>query len=284
LNSGIPNVKVSRRDDNLGLGATLNPADPEHNRVGIDAFQSLLGRLNGKDESETERLEQRIEDRRLASWTQGRWGGVLFISGGLLVQEDKIHNSKEKSTEPRHHHDPPEKRLETLEDKTARRRASKRKSKFRRQQERQLSKLTKKRAGSNPTGAIPDSGEILTTTRSKEFANKPACDGSEAQDPDVISIEEDKQASNSSGSRPNHNKKGRSQTHQKKPTPSLASPNRNNNPKETPDTIQPAPHNPRNNDRRHLLRARNIQAKRTAFSAANARLLDEILLLPRQPI
>jgi len=72
----------------LGLGASLKSKNVEHQRTGLDAFQGLLGRLNAKDQKELERVEEKIENRKLAMFAQGRWGGMVFVPGGLLVQDD----------------------------------------------------------------------------------------------------------------------------------------------------------------------------------------------------
>ena len=100
FNSPIPAIMVSYKDDNLGLGASLKSAKPEQSRTGLDAFQSLLGRLNSKDEAEAKRLEQRSEGRKLAMWTQGKWGGVMFVPGGLLVQGDKHRKADDEKSPP----------------------------------------------------------------------------------------------------------------------------------------------------------------------------------------
>lgn len=81
-------LKVSFKDDNLGLGASLKSKDIEHSRTGLDAFQGLLGRLNGKNDAELEQAEKKVEDRKLAMFAQGKWGGMVFVPGGLLVQRD----------------------------------------------------------------------------------------------------------------------------------------------------------------------------------------------------
>ena len=87
---------MAYKDDNLGLGASLKSVNPEQNRTGLDAFQGLLGRLNSKTEVEVKRLEQKSQDRKLAMWAQGRWGGVMFVPGGLLVQGDKFKKLNDK--------------------------------------------------------------------------------------------------------------------------------------------------------------------------------------------
>lgn len=72
----------------------------EHQRTGLDAFQGLLGRLNAKDEVELMAVEQKIENKKLAMFAQGRWGGMLFVPGGLLVQEDP-RSTREPSADDR---------------------------------------------------------------------------------------------------------------------------------------------------------------------------------------
>ncbi|ERF68088.1 hypothetical protein EPUS_06899 [Endocarpon pusillum Z07020] len=94
-NSPIPSIKLSYKDDTLGLGLSQKSSNPEQTRTGLDAFHGLLGRLNSKDEVEAKKLEQNSEDRKLARWAQGRWGGVIFVPGGLLVQGDKFRKAED---------------------------------------------------------------------------------------------------------------------------------------------------------------------------------------------
>jgi len=91
----MPKIKISRKDDTLGLGATLKSQDPIHIRTGFDAFQGLLGRLNGNSDIEVRENEQRIQNRNLALSAQGKWGGVTFVSGGMLVQGDRYKKTGE---------------------------------------------------------------------------------------------------------------------------------------------------------------------------------------------
>jgi Pin2-interacting protein X1 len=90
-------LKVSFKDDNLGLGASLKSRDVEASRTGLDAFQGLLGRLNGKGEE----VEKKIEDRRLKVYAAGRWGGMVFVSGGLLKQREEFKKDEGVSEEQR---------------------------------------------------------------------------------------------------------------------------------------------------------------------------------------
>lgn len=86
--SAIPKLAISYKDDTLGLGASLKSQDPIHTRTGLDAFQGLLGRLNGKSDVDLKEDLQKTGDRKLAMWAQGRWGSVMFVPGGTLVQGD----------------------------------------------------------------------------------------------------------------------------------------------------------------------------------------------------
>ena len=94
-------LKVSFKDDNLGLGASLKSKDVEASRTGLDAFQGLLGRLNGKSDAEVEAVERKVEERKLAMFAQGKWGGMVFVSGGLLVQRDDFKANDDGSEEQR---------------------------------------------------------------------------------------------------------------------------------------------------------------------------------------
>ena len=79
-------IRVSMKDDNLGLGAKSGVNAPT---TGLDAFQGLLGRLNGKQDDELEKEQRTRDDLRRAVYTENRWGALRFVSGGFLVG-DKI--------------------------------------------------------------------------------------------------------------------------------------------------------------------------------------------------
>ncbi|KAG5290270.1 G-patch domain-containing protein [Histoplasma ohiense] len=77
-------IRVILKDDNLGLGAKLRAEDEP---TGLDAFQGLLGRLNGKSDEELEKEQKKRHDRQLANFVEKRWKTMQFVSGGLLVHE-----------------------------------------------------------------------------------------------------------------------------------------------------------------------------------------------------
>ncbi|MCJ1303125.1 telomerase inhibitor [Hypocenomyce scalaris] len=82
-------IRVALKDDNLGLGAKSWSSQSEGQCTGLDAFQGLLGRLNGKNERELQNEQKSRDDLKRAIYTESRWGFVRFVSGGLLVG-DKI--------------------------------------------------------------------------------------------------------------------------------------------------------------------------------------------------
>ncbi len=53
--------------------------------TGLDALQSLFGRLNGKSDQELARAQTAREDVRRGAYVEQRWGTMRFVSGGLLV-------------------------------------------------------------------------------------------------------------------------------------------------------------------------------------------------------
>jgi Pin2-interacting protein X1 len=82
-------IRVFVKDDNLGLGAKMGSGLAEGECTGLDVFQSLLGRLNGKDEDELTKEQKSREDLKRAIYTERRWGSVRFVRGGFLIG-DKI--------------------------------------------------------------------------------------------------------------------------------------------------------------------------------------------------
>lgn len=79
-------IRVTLKDDTLGLGARA-PTLGNDNVAAIDAFQGLLGRLNGKSDMQLEQEQRKRDDTRLAVYASQKWQAVTFISGGFLVQE-----------------------------------------------------------------------------------------------------------------------------------------------------------------------------------------------------
>lgn len=80
-------IRVALKDDNLGLGAKRGSGQVEGQCTGLDAFQGLLGRLNGKSDGELLKEQESRDDLKRAMYTERRWGSVRFVRGGLLVGE-----------------------------------------------------------------------------------------------------------------------------------------------------------------------------------------------------
>lgn len=146
-------VRIAVKDNTLGLGASLKSQSVEHQRTGLDAFQGLLGRLNAKDEAALKVVEQKIENKKLAMFAQGRWGGMVFVPGGLLVQEDprkQIVEEKSLEEEIQTSSDEDKQQEETAiklvkrDDETPEERAQRRAQKKQRKEDRRLRKEAKK--------------------------------------------------------------------------------------------------------------------------------------------
>ncbi|PQE08142.1 hypothetical protein CJF31_00008225 [Rutstroemia sp. NJR-2017a BVV2] len=82
-------IRVVIKDNNLGLGAKIGSGVGHGECTGLDVFQNLLGRLNGKEEKEIEREQKSREDLKRAIYAERKWGSVRFVRGGVLVG-DKI--------------------------------------------------------------------------------------------------------------------------------------------------------------------------------------------------
>jgi Pin2-interacting protein X1 len=75
-------IRVVLKDDTLGLGAKRNNGDE---CVGLDAFQHLLGRLNGKSDETLETERKAREDLKLSLYVERKLGTIRFVKGGWLV-------------------------------------------------------------------------------------------------------------------------------------------------------------------------------------------------------
>ena len=82
-------IRVVLRDDNLGLGAKRGSGQLAGECTGLDSFQNLLGRLNGKSQEVLEKEQKGRDHVKKVMYVEKRWGGLNFVSGGLLVG-DKV--------------------------------------------------------------------------------------------------------------------------------------------------------------------------------------------------
>lgn len=95
----LSHIKITIRDENLGLGARSGVQGGEDTTTGLDGLQDLLGRLNGKNQSTRRSEQESREDTRKAMYAHRRWGNGNFISGGYLVGDGILHGEAESLTE-----------------------------------------------------------------------------------------------------------------------------------------------------------------------------------------
>lgn len=89
-------VRTILKDDTLGLGAKPHSKKGEDEPTGLDAFQGLLGRLNGKSETDLETEQRKRGDVKLLGYVERRWKSMNFVKGGLLAQEKMPDSSAPK--------------------------------------------------------------------------------------------------------------------------------------------------------------------------------------------
>ena len=91
-------IRVVLRNDNLGLGAKRGSGQLAGECTGLDSFQNLLGRLNGKSQDVLEKEQQGRNHAKRVMFVEKRWESLNFVSGGLLVG-DKIWGKGEAAEE-----------------------------------------------------------------------------------------------------------------------------------------------------------------------------------------
>ena len=80
-------IRVSAKDDTLGLGATGSSASASRGPTGLDSLQHLFGRLNGKTEAKLEAEQQSRNNLACRYYVNRRWGSLHFVSAGLLQKD-----------------------------------------------------------------------------------------------------------------------------------------------------------------------------------------------------
>lgn len=78
-------VRITLKDNNLGLGAKHAAACDNGQITGMDVFQDLLGRLNGRSTIDLKKDRVHRSNLRSSAYVDQRWGNLRFVSGGLLV-------------------------------------------------------------------------------------------------------------------------------------------------------------------------------------------------------
>ncbi len=280
FNSPVPSIKLSYKDDNLGLGASLKSLNPEQTRTGLDAFQGLLGRLNSKDEVEAKKLEQKFEDRKLSKWAQGRWGGVMFVPGGLLVQGDKFRKAEDDVNPLR---SDSEEQVESSDLEMARGAAKALRKADRRK--RKAAKIDKEGKPSASDSACKTTDDALTPFSREDSKVKKRGDRRTNSVQAIVDKDNGEALSTNQmqemQKRPNDKRKRQADEADCAMKPfqegetiveTIQLPTPPSEGVETPASVQATQSSSRSG--RHLLRGRNIQAKRMAF--ADTRMLDEV--------
>ncbi|KAI0535835.1 hypothetical protein GGR58DRAFT_477704 [Xylaria digitata] len=93
-------IKINLKDDTLGLGAKIRQKQSDE-CTGLDVFKDLLGRLNGKSEETIEKQRQVRSEIKTNLFVERRYGPMRFVSGGLLVGDQRMEelvNKKPEST------------------------------------------------------------------------------------------------------------------------------------------------------------------------------------------
>ncbi|KAH7171201.1 hypothetical protein EDB81DRAFT_193764 [Dactylonectria macrodidyma] len=86
-------IRVALKDDMKGLGFSRSKEDEI---TGLDVFQDLLSRLNGKSEVAVEEDRQTRLAVKANYYVEQRWGPMRFVRGGLLVGDELKEVPKEE--------------------------------------------------------------------------------------------------------------------------------------------------------------------------------------------
>lgn len=92
-------IRVLLKDDNLGLGAKQNAGQSvDGQSAGMGSFQDILGRLNGKSQTELFKVQEARADLGRKLYVQQRFGAMRFVKGGLLVG-DRVEESRKEDAQ-----------------------------------------------------------------------------------------------------------------------------------------------------------------------------------------
>lgn len=95
-------IRTTLKDNNLGLGAKHEAAREISVTTGLDLFQDLLGRLNGRSATKLKKDRVRRSNLRSSAYVDQRRGNLRFVSGGLLdgpESRDLLNGEKNASNE-----------------------------------------------------------------------------------------------------------------------------------------------------------------------------------------
>ncbi|KAI9800586.1 MAG: hypothetical protein M1833_003244 [Piccolia ochrophora] len=80
-------IRVVPKEGSRGLGSKIT-ANDDANRTGLDGFQSVLGRLNGKSEAQLLTEKSSWDDVKRGMYIQSQGLSIGFVSGGFLVGDE----------------------------------------------------------------------------------------------------------------------------------------------------------------------------------------------------
>ncbi|KKY29025.1 putative g-patch rna maturation protein [Phaeomoniella chlamydospora] len=288
-------IRIKVKDDGLGLGAQSAGKLADQRSKQVDAFQGLLGRLNGKSEEELQKEVRKGNDLRLAMYANGKWGGMQFVRGGVLVQgKDYREGVDEKDiadiTEE-----------EELKKKKAKRREEKKKRKAEAQEEvddnsssdpaakKQRKEERRKRKEERRLRKSAGAAASMPSSEPMSGTSTPAT----PVDTDSLSSEAKKERKRNHKEEKLAKKLAKEQAKKKKreqkPSSSSSSSESGNESEDTPTSGTASPISrpssttpgPLPRTGRHFLRGKNIMSKRMAFQDANG--LDGIFMKVNRP-
>lgn len=95
-----PQVKIVLKEDRFGLGARGGINCGSEQCTGLDAFQGILGRLNGQNEPQLQLQGNFSEGQMKNVHQESRTGVVRFVSGGFMGETRKDKRTEENMIEP----------------------------------------------------------------------------------------------------------------------------------------------------------------------------------------
>lgn len=206
MNSNTSHIKVSIKDDNVGLGAKLKRKDKKDEFdngecAGLDVFQRILGRLNGKES----KISEELDTQRKQKIIDGKWG-IHFVKGEVLAstwdpkthklrnysnakkrkregddsededdddKEDKDSDKKKRKKHKKHKKDKKKDKKDKKEHKKHKK-EEKRLKKEKRAEKTKETKKTSKLKSSESASNIPDAVNTRLSVRSKWIKQKRA--------------------------------------------------------------------------------------------------------------
>ncbi|KAM0278045.1 hypothetical protein ACHAQH_005414 [Verticillium albo-atrum] len=185
-------VRVSLKDDMLGLG--FKQAKEERS-TGMDAFQNMLARLNGKSEVEIQKEQQAKLAVASSLYCDSKFGPMRFVRGGWLVG-DKVQESADDTKEEEEKdvkiEDAPEVNLkdvskkrkvdEVSSDSDSSSEDEKAKKKRRKEERKAAKKEKSKSAKTTPNDTQDDTEEGSSKKKSKKDKTRLETDSSATED------------------------------------------------------------------------------------------------------